>query len=153
MATITASNALSTSPPVSPLKDKTDELEESYTSIAQVTPIKSKKKHLDYPKSIIASVRKGGTLEEKGKILDEGLNNILSNDPNDTFDTLILEPFSVDSKTEEAFEELKIFKAKHAAEVERWTKAEETQVTVNELPFETVNRLFPVFVKLLKNLK
>ena len=150
MATITASNALSTSPPVSPLKDKTDELEESYTSIAQVTPIKSKKKHLDYPKSIIASVRKGGTLEEKGKILDEGLNNILSNDPNDTFDTLILEPFSVDSKTEEAFEELKIFKAKHAAEVERWTKAEETQVTVNELPFETVNRLFPVFVKLLK---
>ena len=150
MATITASNALSTSPPVSPLKDKTDELEESYTSIAQVTPIKSKKKHLDYPKSIIASVRKGSTLEEKGKILDEGLNNILSNDPNDTFDTLILEPFSVDSKTEEAFEELKIFKAKHAAEVERWTKAEETQVTVNELPFETVNRLFPVFVKLLK---
>ena len=150
MATITASNALSTSPPVSPLKDKTDELDESYTSIAQVTPIKSKKKHLDYPKSIIASVRKGSTLEEKGKILDEGLNNILSNDPNDTFDTLILEPFSVDSKTEEAFEELKIFKAKHAAEVERWTKAEETQVTVNELPFETVNRLFPVFVKLLK---
>ena len=80
--------------------------------------------------------------------MDEGFNNILSNDPNDTFDTLILEPFSVDSKTEEAFEELKIFKAKHAAEVERWIA--EGKNYGKRVAIETVNRLFPVFVKLLK---